>query len=775
MKLKAFNIKNYRSIKNSGWNHLAYDNITALIGQNESGKTSVLEGLQSFYDGKISDDILRSDMTWPEVSCTFDLEGKSIFDFISQENIPGDLADLLELKKEITITRKWKADRSSSIRVSDIDVIDFYENIKKKKLEFEGQVQSNISNLLQKAELIFKDMLVVEKERFEISRELSEWANKFEVTRKKYQKSKHPEEKMVLEKEIDSFQKIIKNKEEELRIKNEAYEEKKIQTQEISEKVTISKKCNETFEALKVADNELTRISLILNEAQHLFEICSNDKEKRSASQRVEQVRADYSRAKKNFESLSENVEIQKLLASKIFSGISYSQAETEVFNEIEKGKNLVSSEEIGNKLLNFIPNFDFFEDFSSLLPNKIDLEDLLLENTNAEGYKAAKNFLMVAGLKSEFFREKNHRILKQKIENLNGEITINFQDYWHQNVGKNNKIRLHFELEHYDYTVPEKSGKPYLEFWIKDKQERLYPKQRSRGVRWFLSFYLELKATAVQNHIKRVLLIDEPGLSLHARAQEDVLKVFEDIKDQLQIMYCTHSPHLIDVNKLYRILAVQRADQDDENSESVLMDAKSLHSASADTLSPIYSLMGAKLNEQQYINNKNNIILQDTVTYYYLNSMAMITDMKKDTYFIPSSGITGIHSLTNLLTGWRIDFSLLLFGNGEIKKLSEEVKKALFLDDKNKAEKKIKVLEQVKAIEDLFSTIDFKKYILQKREGITESNSDYIMYNNLSRTILASSFINYVQNNSVKFSDFDEETQQNFKNIFEVIKNMLD
>ena len=64
MKLKGFKIKNYRSIVDSGWNYLAYDNITALIGQNESGKTSVLEALMSFFDGKISDDILRSDMTY---------------------------------------------------------------------------------------------------------------------------------------------------------------------------------------------------------------------------------------------------------------------------------------------------------------------------------------------------------------------------------------------------------------------------------------------------------------------------------------------------------------------------------------------------------------------------------------------------------------------------------------------------------------------------------------------------------------------------------------
>ncbi|NJK85830.1 MAG: hypothetical protein HC906_07555 [Bacteroidales bacterium] len=160
---------------------------------------------------------------------------------------------------------------------------------------------------------------------------------------------------------------------------------------------------------------------------------------------------------KKNFEQLAESEAINKSIASKMFAGTGYREAETEVLAELEKEKRLITAGQIGERILEVLPVFDFFEDFSSLLPNKIDLEDLLLENKNAEGYKAAKNFLIVAGLRSEFFREKNHRILKQKIENLNGEITINFQDYWRQNVGRNNKIRLHFELEHYDYTNPEK------------------------------------------------------------------------------------------------------------------------------------------------------------------------------------------------------------------------------------------------------------------------------------------------------------------------------
>jgi predicted ATP-dependent endonuclease of OLD family len=78
MKLRAFDIKNYRSIIHTGWKYLASDNITALIGQNESGKTSILEALNSFYNGIIDDDILRSDLSLPEVSCSFSISKEEI-------------------------------------------------------------------------------------------------------------------------------------------------------------------------------------------------------------------------------------------------------------------------------------------------------------------------------------------------------------------------------------------------------------------------------------------------------------------------------------------------------------------------------------------------------------------------------------------------------------------------------------------------------------------------------------------------------------------------
>ncbi len=459
----------------------------------------------------------------------------------------------------------------------------------------------------------------------------------------------------------------------------------------------------------------------------------------------------------------------------RILDGKDIDSALQETTAEINQERRYCSPEEMGRQIYRYLPVFEFFEDFGSLLPNKIDLEDLLNENRQAEGYNAAQNFLRVAGLTSDFFREKNHRILKQMIENLNSEITINFQDYWCQQVGKDDKIRLNFELEHYDNTIPEKSGKPYLEFWIKDKQERLYPKQRSRGVRWFLSFYLELKATAKENHVNRVLLIDEPGLSLHARAQEDVLKVFEDLKGNMQIVYCTHSPHLIDLQKLHRIIAVQRANVADESSESTILDARSLSTASTDTLTPIYSLMGTRLNDRQFIYPKNNILVGDTATLFYLEVLSRIFEIDCQVHFIPSSGDDGILHMANLLFGWKIDFGILTFDNPIGKKITESLRNSLFMHSDDVSNKKIREISGFAQIEDLFSTIDFKRYVLKQRIGITEQNSKFIETNNLSGIILASDFCSHVEQENLGKNDFDEESRANFESLFNVIRSMVE
>ncbi len=773
MKLNAFKIKNYRSIVDSGWKNLANDNITALIGQNESGKTTVLEALMSFYDSKINEDILRSDLTFPEVSCLFHLEDKTLISLVDKNKLPKDLIKYCEECNELRLTRKWQNETMSKIYVSNEDIENYYKKLEDKKIDVLEKTQDQIEKLLKEAEHSFSDIEFLEKHNAELQTDLVKKRKIFEEAKKVLGKKKRSDEKIIAQQNFDSAQKAYSEQEKEFKKSIQNLEERKNTAQQISEKVSVCKLYGQARESLDMNRKLMNELRLNLANTKHLLEISSSDKDRKQYNATIEKLVQEIKKIEIKCLNMEEEVEINQLIASYVISGSKYREAQLNAKNEYNERKEKYNLNTLGSHLFQYLPVFEFFEDFSSLLPNRIDLEDVLNENSSAEGYKAAKNFLIIAGLSAEFFREKNQRILKQKIENLNSDITINFQDYWSQDVGKNNKIRLNFELEHYDYTVPEKSGKPYVEFWIKDKQERLYPKQRSRGVRWFLSFYLELKATAKQNNINRVLLIDEPGLSLHARAQEDVLKVFEDLKDDMQIIYCTHSPHLVDVNKLYRIIAVQRADEDDENSETVVLDSKSLHSASSDTLTPIYSLMGIRLHDQQFIHPNNNIIVEDTITYYYVSTIARMLQIS-DIYFLPSSGMSSIPYLANILMGWKLEYYMFLFDNKEAHDIIEELNNTIFIGANQKIEKSLVLIKGIEAVEDLFSTIDFKNYILQERVGITDKNSEFIKTKGLSRTILASNFINSMEEKKMQFDKFDNETKQNFKKVFDQLRQML-
>ncbi len=776
MKLLAFRIRNFRSILDTGWHHLSSDNITGLIGQNESGKTSILEALYSFFNGRISEDILRSDLSMPEVSCLYSIEDiGEIKDILNEKLLPSGVIEQIREERSVCLVREWNEDLSSRVLLGGDKVTALFKKHDEAVAAKNAKIEEVIHEILKKKQDAIAAYQQAENEYLEMETRLDDArAAVNEINRAlKAKGKKDPEEKKKLQGQLT----VARNKVNDIRSlmneKNQTVQKLSKVVQAVSQEARYAEMSRETWNEFEAVKKEQDEVFGRLTNLQRLYDHALTEKEKRAIQLEMDGVNDKYMKLLKEYEQTRERAVKRRLLAYKIHGGMPPAAAEKEVEREKPHINPFYTRLEAGSVIMEHIPEFVMFEDFSSLLPNRIDLEDILSGNTAAEGYKAARNFLEVAGLNEEFFRESNSRILKQKIEKLNRDLTVDFQDFWQQQIGRHNKITINFELEHYDHTHPDKSGFPYLEFWVKDRQERLYPKQRSRGVRWFLSFYLELKAAISHKDFKgKVLLIDEPGLSLHARAQEDVLKVFEHIKEKVQVIYTTHSPHLIDIKKLYRLLAVQRNIHDDENSETVVFDAKSLTSASADTLSPIYTLMGSRLSEQQFIQKKNNIILEDLTNYYYFSAFHTLLGYPPEAFFLPATDVSNVQTLVNLLMGWGLDFIVVTDESPEGLKTYQGLKKSVYGNDDNRIREKVIMMDGFQGVEDLFSTLDFKKYVLHKRIGIPESNSDFVRDNKLSRTLLASDFMKSVQ--ELKITDFDEETRENIENVFQAIVERL-
>jgi predicted ATP-dependent endonuclease of OLD family len=774
MKISSFRIRNFRSLIDSGWKSLANDNITVLIGQNESGKTTVLEALHSFYTGNINEDVLRSDLSMPEISCEFKFTGEQIDQMIQLEKLPEEIRDTFKNSCTIKLARVWDDLYTNRMIVDEQVINEHFKEHQKKKANDIQETKKKLTNITQDFENTKARYNELFMRKNELDNQLNELENDINSKKRQLNKTKKEPKKQQYNTELKELQEQYKSTKEKQQNLSKEFDEltRRINTEE--ETYQISIKSAQIQEEYNNLTKEAESIYEELREAESALGIITNEKERKATLTKLENIKNKYVETTSKISEKSKEYEFWIMVAEKVIEGEKQEKAKKDVTEYQQKQDQYYTPEELGAIFFKEIPVFEFFHDFSSLLPDKIDLEDIIFKREDVKGYKAVRNYLKIADLKPEFFDQKNSRILKQKIEKLNHEITVDFHEYWRQSVGKDNKINISFELEHYDHNTPEKIGKPYIEFWIKDKDERLYPKQRSKGVRWFLSFYLELKAYAMDNQDNRVLLIDEPAMSLHARAQEDVLKVFEDIKKYLQVIYTTHSPHLINENKLYRVLAIQRA-KENYYSESIIYEPGSLKTASSDTLSPIYVLMGSQLNAQEFIQKENNVILEDLSTYFYFMAMSKMAGLRKNLHFIPATNTNNVATMANILLGWKLGFVIVLGNSEASQEVYEYFKDNLFQNDEKLTQENILRLPSGgKTIEDVFSTLDFKKYILNQRKGITEANSNYIEHNNLSRSMLAASFLSKVQNEHLTLKDFDEETNENLQELLNGLFDIL-
>jgi hypothetical protein len=105
------------------------------------------------------------------------------------------------------------------------------------------------------------------------------------------------------------------------------------------------------------------------------------------------------------------------------------------------------------------------------------------------------------------------------------------------------------------DYRFRFEADGNHFRIWVSDSErpQEVELEERSTGLQWFLSFFLVFLHESQGLHRRAILLLDEPGLSLHPLAQRDLLAFFDEIARAHQIVYTAHSPFLIDADRLDR------------------------------------------------------------------------------------------------------------------------------------------------------------------------------------------------------------------------------
>jgi hypothetical protein len=142
---------------------------------------------------------------------------------------------------------------------------------------------------------------------------------------------------------------------------------------------------------------------------------------------------------------------------------------------------------------------------------------------------------------------------------------------------------------------------------------------QRSEGFQWLVSFFVVFFAEAAGEHQNAVLLLDEPGLSLHGLKQREFRTTLSRLAEGNQTVYTTHSPFLVGPDELDLVRVVEMTDR-----EVGTKVHGSLSSGDPAALLPLQEALGYDLAQSLFAQTRN-LVLEGLTDYWYVEAVAQL------------------------------------------------------------------------------------------------------------------------------------------------------
>ena len=191
---------------------------------------------------------------------------------------------------------------------------------------------------------------------------------------------------------------------------------------------------------------------------------------------------------------------------------------------------------------------------------------------------------------------------------------------------------------------------------------------ERSAGFVWFFSFLVKF-AQVQKTDGNLILLLDEPGLTLHGKAQGDLLRYLDEkLAPHHQVIYTTHSPFMVPPNNLPAVRIVEdRVFQPKPGqwaSEGTKVRDNTL-ATDRDTLFPLQGALGYELTQTLFV-GKHTLLIEGPGDMLFLEawSSALIRRGKKglDRRWTPcpAGGIDKIQPFVALFSGQKLDIAVI-------------------------------------------------------------------------------------------------------------------
>jgi len=443
-------------------------------------------------------------------------------------------------------------------------------------------------------------------------------------------------------------------------------------------------------------------------------------------------------------------------------------------------------------------PKFLYYDEYYSL-PSRITIERLEDENLNEEELKTAKALLELADLEpKDILEATDFEDYIAELEATEATISDELFKYWSTNKNLNIEFKIEPKEDQIKRTVTNNRGQSevvdvkivehILDIRVKNQRTRvsLPLKNRSKGFNWFFSFLVWFKKIQEDKNSKYILLLDEPGLNLHASAQQDMLDFIEDLSENYQILYTTHSPFSIPSNKLERVRTVLETKDGSKVSDSI-------QEKDPNTLFPLQAALGYDIAQNLFISNKN-LLVEGVSDLIILTSISGILEsenregLNDDITIVPTGGLERVATFISLLRGSKLEIVCLLDSYTDQK---GKAKMDKMISNKIIHKSRIRFFDEFlegfeKAdLEDLFVKSDYLKLFNSTFSELPEiklnelDSSVSTIIQQINKKINKNRFNHYRPANELAKSGctasyFDKETLDNFEKVFKEINKLF-
>lgn len=350
-------------------------------------------------------------------------------------------------------------------------------------------------------------------------------------------------------------------------------------------------------------------------------------------------------------------------------------QSETEAPAVIELAEKMASTDfnsEVRKFIVPRLPKFVYFDEWGTI-GDDIPVNRLLDEEPKlTPSERTALSLLRVAKADAGRFTEENYTRRKASMEGAANSLTKKLFKYWSQN--KDLRITLDVDMRRVEVdpivsnqgiSVAQYDFDPYLKIGVFNNRHQvtLDIGQRSRGFLWFFSFLAAFSEYA-RDKTPKIILLDEPGLSLHATAQADLLRYIEDeLAPHHQVIYTTHSPFMIDASHIERCRTVE-----DRELEGTKVTADVLR-AGQETMFPLLAAIGVDLAQTLLI-GPHQLLVEGPSDLLYLAVLSEAVKSRTDDpdagldprwSVVPAGGIEKMPAFISLFTGSNLNIAAMI------------------------------------------------------------------------------------------------------------------